>query len=126
MTVQRGMGMGVVSGTHGHEVLQHRSTYDLPLFFILPFFIKYLFNLFHSIKPNKANLHFKILKQDLEIPHMPFKRRAPCKQWRKVKLKLRVSTWQTGDDANKPKAKVYLWTLAWLSFKVGCCVELTL
>ncbi len=77
--------------------------------FILPFFIKYLLNLFHSTMHDKANLLLKILKQDLKIPHMPYKRVAPCKQWRKVKLKPRVSTWQMGDNANKPKTKVYLW-----------------
>jgi hypothetical protein len=55
---------------------------------------------------DEADLLLKILKQDLKIPHMPYKRAAPCKQWRKVKLKPRVSTWQVGDYTNKPNAKV--------------------
>ncbi len=104
--------MGAVSGAHGCEVLQHRSTYPLPLSFHSTIFIKFLLHLFHSIKPNKADLILKILKRDLEVPHMPYKSLAPCKQWKRVKLNLRVSAWQMGDNANKPKAKTYLWALA--------------
>jgi hypothetical protein len=51
---------------------------------ILPLFTKYVLHLFHSIKPNKTNLLLKILNEDLEVPHMPYKRTAPCKQWKKV------------------------------------------
>jgi hypothetical protein len=41
-----------------------------------------------------------------------------------VKRKLKpVSAWKTRDDANKPKAKTYLWALALTTFRVGCCVE---
>ncbi len=41
-----------------------------------------------------------------------------------MKRKLKpVSVWKTGDDANKPKAKTYLWALALTTFRVGCCIE---
>jgi hypothetical protein len=94
--------------------------------FILPFFIEYVLHLFHSIKPNKTNLLLKILKQDLEVPHIPSKKTLPCKQWTNVKLKPRVGAWQMGEDANKPYDKTYLWALAWLFFKVGCFIKVIL
>jgi hypothetical protein len=43
-------------------------------------------------------------------------------KWVKRKLKP-VSAWKTGDDANKPKAKTYLWALALTTFRIGCCVK---
>ncbi len=77
-----------------------------PFLFIVPFFIKYLLLLFHAIKPHEANMLLKIFKQDLKVPHMPYKRMEPCKQWKKVKLKPRVSTWQRGDNTTNPRPKL--------------------
>ena len=83
--------MGVVSGPHGHMKFFDTGQHMTYLFiFILPFFIKDLLHLFHTIKPDEADLLLKILKQELKVPHMPYKRMTPCKQWKKVKLKPRV------------------------------------
>jgi hypothetical protein len=89
---------------------------------ILPFVFGRLLCLFKPHNYHKLGLLFRIFSRDLAVPRFPFRGRShPCK-WVKHKLKP-VSAWKMGDDANKPKAKTYLWALALTTFWVGCCVE---
>ena len=89
---------------------------------ILPFIFGCLLRLFKPRNYHESALLFRILSRDLVVPRFPFHRRYhPCK-WVKFKLKP-VSAWKTEDDANKPKAKTYLWALALTTFWVGCCVK---
>ncbi len=90
---------------------------------ILPFIFGRLLRLFKPRDYHEPALLFRIFLRDLTVPRfVPFcGRSCPCK-WVKRKLKP-VSAWKTGDDANKPKAKTYLWALALTTFRVGCCVE---
>ena len=89
---------------------------------ILPFIFGCLLRLFKPCDYHESALLFRIFSRDLVVPLFPFHRRYhPCK-WVKCKLKP-VSAWKTEDDANKPKAKTYLWALALTTFRVGCCVE---
>ncbi len=89
---------------------------------ILPFNFGCLLCLFKPRDYHESALLFRIFSRDLAVPRFPFCGRSrPCK-WVKRKLKP-VSAWKMGDDANKPKAKTYLWALALTTFRVGCCVE---
>jgi hypothetical protein len=63
-----------------------------------------------------------LLLGELVALRWPFRGRRPRARFRKVKHKP-VCAWNVGDDGNKLKAKTYLWALAWIVFKVGCCVE---
>jgi hypothetical protein len=81
-----------------------------------------LLRLFKPCDQAKTGLLFALFSRELVAPRWPFRRRHPRVRFRKVKLKP-VHAWNAGDDGNKPKAKTYLWALAWIIFKVGCCVE---
>jgi hypothetical protein len=89
---------------------------------ILPFIFGRLLCLFKPRNYHESALLFRIFSRDLAVPCFPFNGRyCPCKR---VKRKLKpVSAWKTEDDANKPKAKTYLWALALTTFRVGCCVK---
>jgi hypothetical protein len=67
----------------------------------------------------KSALFLKILTRDLAVPRFPFQERSRPSNWKKRKIRP-VSAWKTGDDANNPKDKTYLWALALTAFKVGC------
>ncbi len=89
---------------------------------ILPFIFGRLLRLFKPRNYHESALLFRIFSRDLAVSRFPFHGRSrPCK-WVKHKLKP-VSAWKMGDDANKPKAKTYLWALALTTFRVGCCVK---
>ena len=89
---------------------------------LLPLSIGCLLHFFAPRDPAESALLLKILTRDLAIPRFPFQGRSRPRNWKKRKIRP-VSAWKTGDDANNPKAKTYLWALALTAFKVGCCVE---
>ncbi len=86
---------------------------------ILPFIFGCLLRLFAPRDYHESALLFKVFARDLAIPRFPFCGRSRLHKWVKRKLKP-VSAWKTGDDANKPKGKTYLWALALTAFRVGC------
>ncbi len=93
-------------------------------FLILPFLVGCLIHLLEPSNDQELSLLFKLLTRDLAVPRFPFNQRT-CTRKREKKRKLKpVSAWKTGDDANRPKAKTYLWALAQAAFWVGCYVEL--
>ncbi len=84
-----------------------------------------ILTLLRLLKPRdqaETDLLFALFSRELVAPRWPFWRRHPRVRFRKVKHKP-VHAWNVGDDGNKPKAKTYFWALAWIIFKVGCCVE---
>ena len=92
---------------------------------IFPFIIGRIVQLLRLFKPRdqaETDLLFALFSRELAAPRWPFRGRHPRVKFRKVKHKP-VHAWNAGDDGNKPKAKTYLWALAWIIFKVGCCVE---
>ncbi len=89
---------------------------------ILLFIFGRLLRLFKSRDYHESALLFRILSRDLAVPRFPFRGRSLQCKWVKCKLKP-VSAWKTGDDANKPKAKTYLWALALTTFRAGCCIK---
>jgi hypothetical protein len=92
---------------------------------IFPFLIGRIVRLLRLFKPcdqAESNLLFAMFSRELVAPRWPFRGRHPCVRFKKVKHKP-VRAWNAGDDGNKPKAKTYLWALAWIIFKVGCCIE---
>jgi hypothetical protein len=89
---------------------------------LLPLSIGRLLHFFAPRDPAKSALLLKILTRDLAVPRFPFQGRSRPSNWKKRKIRP-VSVWKTGDNANNPKAKTYLWALPLTAFKVGCCVE---
>jgi hypothetical protein len=92
-------------------------------FLILPFLVGCLIHLLEPSNDQELLLLFKLLTRDLAVPCFPLNQRTRTRK-REKKCKLKpVSAWKTGDDANRPKAKTYLWALTWATFQVGCYVE---
>jgi hypothetical protein len=92
---------------------------------IFPFLINRIVRLLRLFKPRdqaESNLLFVLFSRELVALRWPFWGRRPRVRFKKVKHKP-VRAWNAGDDGNKPKAKTYLWALAWIVFKVGCCIE---
>jgi hypothetical protein len=92
---------------------------------IFLFLIGRIVRLLRLLKPRdqaKSNLLFALFSRELVAPCWPFWGRHPCVRFKKVKHKP-VCAWNAGDDGNKPKAKTYIWALAWIVFKVDCCIE---
>jgi hypothetical protein len=92
-------------------------------FLILPFLVGRLIHLLEPSNNQELSLLFKLLTRDLVVSPFPLNQRTRTRK-REKKCKLKpVSAWKTGDDANCPKAKTYLWALARAAFRVGCYVE---
>jgi hypothetical protein len=92
-------------------------------FLILPFLVGRLIHLLEPSNDQELSLLFKLLTRDLAVPHFPLNQRT-CTRKRDKKRNLKpVSAWKTGENANRPKAKTYLWALARAAFRVGCYVE---
>ncbi len=89
---------------------------------LLPLSIGRILHFFARRDPAESALLLKILTRDLAVPRFPFQGRSRPRNWKKHKIRP-VSAWKTGDDANNPKAKTYLWALALTAIKVGCCVK---
>jgi hypothetical protein len=92
-------------------------------FLILPFLVGCLIHLLEPSNDQELSLLFKLLMRDLVVSCFPLNQRTRTRK-REKKRKLKpMSAWKTGDDANRPKAKTYLWALARAAFRVGCYVE---
>jgi hypothetical protein len=91
----------------------------------LPFLVSRLIYRLSPSNEHETALLLAILSRGLApngFQHIGRRTRTHKKRWIKYKHKP-VSSWQTGDDANRPKARTYLFPLAWASFRIGCCVE---
>ncbi len=105
--------------------LDTRQAYTYLALIIFPFLISRIVQLLRLFKPGdqaESNLLFALFSRELVAPSWPFQGRRPRVRFKKVKHKP-VHAWNAGDDGNKPKAKTYLWALACIVFKVGCCIE---
>jgi hypothetical protein len=105
--------------------LDTRQAYTYLALIIFPFLIGQIVRLLRLFKPRdqaESNLLFTLFSRELVALRWPFRGRHPRVRFKKVKHKP-VRAWNAGDDGNKPKAKTYLWALAWIIFKDGCCIE---